>query len=131
MLMNRNNTVIYVGVTNNIIRRTLEHKNKVNRGFTNDYNVDKLVYFEKFDYIWIAIKREKQLKAGSRARKLKLIKSLNPAFKDLFYKLVSEDSGVASGLLRSPRRPRNDPRNDCLIERSVYAECHCEPAKGG
>lgn len=66
ILTNKNNTVLYVGMTNNLMRRVWEHKSKLIEGFTKRYNVDKLIYFESFDDPANAIKREKQLKAGSR-----------------------------------------------------------------
>ncbi len=74
---NLRKTVLYVGVTNNIARRIAEHKSGTVSGFTKRYNVDMLVYVEKFDDIETAIKREKQLKSWSRARKEKLIETAN------------------------------------------------------
>jgi putative endonuclease len=84
ILTNKNNTVLYVGVTNNLTRRIWEHKSKLIEGFTKKYNVDKLVYFESFDNPDDAIKREKQLKAGSRKKKVELISKLNPEWKELY-----------------------------------------------
>ena len=84
ILTNKNNSVLYVGVTNNLTGRIWEHKSKLIEGFTKKYNVDKLVYFESFDSPESAIKREKQLKAGSRKKKIELINSLNPEWKDLY-----------------------------------------------
>ena len=84
ILTNKNNTVLYVGVTNDIVRRIWEHKSKLIEGFTKKYNIDKLVYYEKFDDPNSAIAREKQLKAGSRKKKLDLINSFNKDWKDLF-----------------------------------------------
>ncbi len=84
ILSNKNNTVLYVGVTNNLTRRIWEHKSKLIEGFTKKYNLDKLVYFESFDNPKDAIKREKQLKAGSRKKKVELINKLNPEWKDLY-----------------------------------------------
>lgn len=83
ILANNRNTVLYTGVTNNLRRRVAEHKSKTVPGFTSRYNVDKLVYFETFGSIVRAIAREKQIKAGSRAAKERLIKRLNPEYKDL------------------------------------------------
>lgn len=82
-LTNKNNTVIYIGVTSNLLKRVYEHKIKYYRGFTFKYNCDKLVYFEEFNDINSAIAREKQLKAGNRKRKEDLINSTNPDWKDL------------------------------------------------
>jgi len=72
--------VIYIGVTNDLIKRVFEHKNKSIAGFTKKYNVNKLVHFEKYDDPLSAITREKQLKAGSRKKKLELVMKDNPAF---------------------------------------------------
>jgi putative endonuclease len=75
--------MLYVGVTNDIVRRLGEHKNGVNEGFTKKYNIHKLVYFEVFDYINLAIAREKQIKGYSRAKKDKLISDINPEWNEL------------------------------------------------
>jgi putative endonuclease len=83
MLSNTLNTVIYTGVTNNLERRILEHKSKHNSGFSAKYNCNKLVYFEEFQWIKEAIAREKQIKGGSRSRKINLINSKNPSWVDL------------------------------------------------
>ncbi|MBT3382890.1 MAG: GIY-YIG nuclease family protein [Prolixibacteraceae bacterium] len=84
ILTNRNNTVLYTGVTSNLRKRLYEHKNKVyTSSFTNKYNVSKLVYFEVFSLIEEAIAREKQIKAGSRKKKVELINSINPEWNDL------------------------------------------------
>jgi len=82
-LTNKNNTVIYIGVTSNLLRRIYEHKTKKFKGFTAKYNCDKLVYFEEFDNIQEAITREKQLKAGNRKRKETLINEENSDWNDL------------------------------------------------
>jgi putative endonuclease len=84
ILSNKNDTVLYVGMTNNLMRRVWEHKSKLIAGFTKKYNVDKLVYFESFDNPEEAIKREKQLKAGPGKKKIELINNLNPEWKDLY-----------------------------------------------
>ena len=82
-MANTRNTVLYVGVTSNLIRRVWQHKNKIFKGFTSRYNCSKLVYYESFDHIRDAINREKQLKAGNRKRKLELVNGLNPEWSDL------------------------------------------------
>lgn len=87
-MMNKSNTVIYTGVTNNLVRRAYEHKHKLSGTFTSKYKVIKLVYFETFNDIKEAIKREKQLKGGSRKRKIDLIKSMNPSFNDLYQSIL-------------------------------------------
>jgi putative endonuclease len=86
-MTNQRNTVLYTGVTNNLSKRVFEHKEKLVPGFTKKYNVDKLIYYEVFDEIKSAINREKQIKAGSRADKIKLIKKVNPQFDDLYRSL--------------------------------------------
>ena len=78
-----NNSVLYIGVTNNLERRIHEHKNKVIEGFTKKYNVNKLVYFECFDDAMNAITREKQLKNWSRKKKNFLVNKSNPQWRDL------------------------------------------------
>ncbi len=84
ILTNKNNTVLYTGVTNDIARRCHEHKNKLVKGFTEIYNVDKLIYFELFDFIDLAINREKQIKGYSRKKKDALINKINPVWMDLY-----------------------------------------------
>lgn len=83
ILTNQRNTVLYTGVTGNLPKRIFEHKNKVTKGFTAKYNVNKLIYYETFDDPEYAIMREKQIKAGSRRKKINLIKSINPKFQEL------------------------------------------------
>ena len=83
-MTNKYNTVLYTGVCNNLIRRVWEHKNKVNlKSFTAQYNINKLVYFEYFQDINFAIAREKQIKAGSKSKKIVLIEKDNPDWQDL------------------------------------------------
>lgn len=83
ILTNWNNKVIYIGVTNDLARRLYEHKNHLADGFTDRYNVTKLVYFEHTTDIRAAISREKQLKGWTRAKKIALVSSQNPGWLDL------------------------------------------------
>lgn len=83
MLTNWNNKVLYTGVTNDLERRIYEHKNKLVKGFTAKYNVNKLVYFECTSDITTAITREKQIKGWTRQKKNELIQSVNPKWRDL------------------------------------------------
>ncbi len=83
IMTNWNNKVLYIGVTNNILRRVSEHKSGAIEGFTQKYNIKKLVYNESFNNIDDAIAREKQLKRWSREKKNKLIESLNPEWEEL------------------------------------------------
>ena len=82
-LTNRTNTVLYVGVTNNLQKRLFEHRQELVDSFTKRYHVHKLVYFEVTSDVRAAIAREKQIKSWSRARKNALIKTVNPQWKDL------------------------------------------------
>jgi len=80
---------LYIGVTNNLIRRVCEHKNKTIDGFTKKYCVDKLVYYEETNDVKSAIVREKRMKKWRREWKINLIKKFNPYWKDLYYNLSS------------------------------------------
>ncbi len=88
ILTNTYHTVLYVGVTSDILARTEQHKEKLNKGFTKRYNVDKLVYYEVLPDAISAIKREKQIKGGSRQKKIDLIMSMNPEWRDLYEDLA-------------------------------------------
>jgi len=87
LLANKNNNVLYTGVTSDLIRRVYEHKAKLVKGFTQKYNVDRLVYYEACANIVVAIEREKQIKAWSRKKKNDLINTLNPEWSDLYRSL--------------------------------------------
>ena len=89
ILSNKNKTTLYTGVTNDLIRRTFEHKEKLIKGFTGIYHVDRLVYYEVHEDIKEAITREKQIKGGSREKKIGLIMSMNPWWDDLYSEIVS------------------------------------------
>ncbi|MEN6350678.1 MAG: GIY-YIG nuclease family protein [Syntrophomonas sp.] len=88
ILTNYTNTVLYTGVTNNLLRRVYEHKEKIADGFTKKYNINKLVYYEVFNDIKFAIEREKQIKGGSRKKKIELIDGFNKDWEDLYPKLL-------------------------------------------
>ena len=83
ILTNKNNTTLYVGVTNDLVRRVYEHKNKLVEGFTKRYNLNKLVYFEQTSDVVSALEREKRLKAGSRKKKIELVEKENSEWLDL------------------------------------------------
>ena len=83
-MTNAHHTVLYTGVTNNLARRVYEHKNGLGSVFVKKYNVHKLVYYEIGNDINATIVREKQIKGGSRKKKLDLINSMNPEWKDLY-----------------------------------------------
>jgi len=83
LMTNQRNTVIYTGITDDLFRRTNEHKSKTIKGFTKKYNINKLVHYEVFENPQQAILREKQIKGGSRKKKIDLIKRNNPSFRDL------------------------------------------------
>ena len=83
VLFNKRNGTLYTGVTSNLAKRVYEHKTKTVAGFTNRYGVDKLGFYEIHSTIVSAIEREKQIKGGSRKKKLDLIEEMNPEWKDL------------------------------------------------
>jgi len=83
ILTNWNDTVMYIGMTNNLERRLYEHKNKLVEGFTKKYNVHKLVYYEHGNDVHAAIAREKEIKKWRREKKNNLVKTMNPEWKDL------------------------------------------------
>ena len=88
VLASRKNGTLYIGVTNNLLKRIYEHKNKTFDGFTKKYDIDKLVYYECYDNIEYAITREKQMKKWSRKWKIELIEKNNKEWKDLYEDLV-------------------------------------------
>ena len=88
ILASQRNGTLYVGVTSNLVKRVWEHKNDLADGFTRRYCVHTLVYYEILDTMDAAITREKQIKAGSRAKKLHLIDSMNPGWNDLYSSIV-------------------------------------------
>ncbi len=83
ILTNKSNRVLYTGVTNNLEKRVYQHRNNLTPGFASKYKCHKLVYFEVTENIEAAITREKQVKAGSRQKKIDLIASVNPGWLDL------------------------------------------------
>ncbi|OFA32517.1 GIY-YIG nuclease [Glaciecola punicea] len=85
---NRHNTTLYIGVTSNLVQRIYQHKIKLFKGFTAQYNVDKLVYFEQFEDMESAITREKRLKVWKRDWKNRLINEMNPCWKELYFDLM-------------------------------------------
>lgn len=84
IMANRPEGITYIGVTNDLIRRTYEHRNHLIKGFTDRYNLTKLVYYEVYDSELIAIKREKTLKHYTRQKKLNIVNSANPKWDDLY-----------------------------------------------
>ena len=89
MMANATGTVVYTGVTNNVVRRVYEHKHNLDpESFTAKYDVHKLVYFEKTSSCYAAISREKQIKSWNRKRKNKLVESINPKWDDLYDSLL-------------------------------------------
>ena len=88
ILTNQYNTTFYIGVTNDLLKRVYQHKNKIFEGFTSKYNVNKLIYFEQTESIEEAIFREKQLKKYKRNKKIALITNSNPTYKDLYEEMT-------------------------------------------
>jgi len=83
IMTNKNNTVLYTGMTNDLKKRVYQHQGKMTDGFTKKYHVSKLVYYQVAQNAFAAISREKQIKGGSRAKKIEMINSLNPDWNDL------------------------------------------------
>lgn len=88
LLASKKNGTLYIGVTSDLIKRIFEHKNSVIPGFTNKYNVKRLVYFEQFPDVKLAIEREKQLKNWNRKWKINLIEKSNSNWDDLYEKIT-------------------------------------------
>ena len=88
IIANERNTVLYIGVTSDLVKRIYEHKNKVVKGFSKKYNLCKLVYYEASNCVESAIAREKQLKNWHRDWKFNLIKEFNPEMKDLYEQIL-------------------------------------------
>ena len=107
LLANKRNTTLYLGVTNDLKRRVAEHKLHINSGFTDKYNIEKLVYFEIHEHIYDAIQREKQLKKWRREWKEALITDHNPAWNDL-----AETIGVDDEYIKSVKEHYEDMRTE-------------------
>ena len=88
IITNFRNTVLYTGVTGNLVARIYYHKNKSVSSFSSRYNLNKLVYYEIYEDVNLAIVREKQIKAGSRKKKVELVDNFNPTWKDLYETLI-------------------------------------------
>ena len=89
ILTNKHNSVLYTGVTNDLVRRVYEHKNHLDKkSFTSRYNVEKLVFYEQTNNVESAIQREKQIKSWNRNRKIKLLEEMNPQWEDLYESLL-------------------------------------------
>jgi len=89
IITNKNNNVLYTGVTRDLRRRIYQHKHKVHDGFTDRYNVNKLIYYEILEDPNTAIRREKTVKNLLRRKKIELIKSVNPSFRDIYKEILS------------------------------------------
>jgi putative endonuclease len=88
IMASKENGTLYVGTTSNLVKRVYEHKNKITKGFTSRYGVNRLVYYEIFDDMKRAIEREKQLKRWHRSWKLNLINTYNPKWNDLYNTII-------------------------------------------
>jgi putative endonuclease len=88
IMANKKGGTLYTGVTSNLAQRVYQHKESLCKGFTADYDCKKLVFYELHENMYSAIAREKKIKAGSRKRKIELIESMNPEWKDLYNEIV-------------------------------------------
>jgi len=87
IMTNKSNTTLYTGMSSDLRKRVYQHRNRMLNGFSRMYNTTKLVYFEVLEDPWNAIRREKQIKAGSRQKKIDLVNSSNPQWRDLYDEL--------------------------------------------
>ena len=104
-IMSNKSQILYVGVTSDLERRVFEHKNKLVAGFTSKYNITKLVWFDEFDDVTQAIEGEKRIKGWRRSKKVALIETDNPAWKDLAQDWFTEGThkgGVDPSVARAP-----------------------------
>jgi len=113
-IMASRSLTLYTGITDNMFRRALEHKTGKIEGFTKRYNISRLVYYEEFKYVTNAIAREKQVKAWTRAKRITLIKSMNPTWQDL-----AEGWGEETKL-QIPRFARDDNKDNDLTTKSKF-----------
>jgi len=88
IMASKKNGTLYIGVTNDLLRRVDEHKRKVHQGFTSKYDVTRLEYYKETDDISVALTREKRMKKWKRPWKIELIESMNPEWNDLFDELI-------------------------------------------
>ena len=88
-IMASDSGTLYIGITNNLIRRIMEHKEQEIKGFSKKYSCHKLIYYEHYSYVFDAINREKEIKKWSRQKKVNLIKGANPSWRDLFDNLLN------------------------------------------
>jgi putative endonuclease len=114
IMTNAHNTVLYTGVTNNLTRRVYEHKSGIGSVFTRKYNIRKLVYYEVGNDANTAIAREKQIKGGSRQKKIDLINSMNPEWKDLY-----EEYCDGMSLRGRAERRRSNPKPSASLRTLV------------
>jgi len=108
-VMTNKSRTLYTGITNNLERRVYEHKNKLIEGFTKKYNITKLVYYEISNDVEAAIAREKQIKGWLRRKKIALIESVNPQWKDLskgWFRDVTLSDSEGSQILRLAQNDR-------------------------
>jgi putative endonuclease len=91
IMTNKGNTVLYTGVTNDLQRRAYQHRTKLVKGFSKRYNTTKLVYYEVCKDIYHAISREKQIKGGSRAKKIAMVNKMNPGWRDLYGDIIGAE----------------------------------------
>ena len=115
--------VLYVGVTNDLVRRVWEHKEKPVSGFTEKYNVDRLVYYEVADAVLTAIAREKQIKGYRREKKLALIDAMNPEWKDLYLDLTGISSRQSTKQIEQTKVPDSPQLPTVISTRHKKRQC--------
>ena len=114
-IMTNKSRTLYTGVTNDLMRRVYEHKNKLVKGFTSKYNIQYLVYYEATSNVYAALEREKQIKGWLRKKKIALIDSMNPEWKDL-----------SAEWYETPKDENEEKINNHVILRSIATKnlCH-------
>ena len=132
-IMSNRSSTLYIGVINDLLKRVLQHKEKLVDGFTKRYAIDRLVYYESGESIESAISREKQLKGWRRDRKIELVESVNPEWKDLSLELM--DSASKTGSVNKPVIKRGVPilrsrKRDTFtsLSMTISMDCRCEEA---
>ena len=119
-IMSNKSRTLYIGYTNDLYRRVLEHKRRVVAGFTSKYNINRLLYWESYETMQTAIKRETQLKGWTRAKKIALIEAMNPGWQDLSGEWEKEKN-LSNAIISTRQRPLNKNVEGLLIAREFMS----------
>ncbi|MBF8249248.1 MAG: excinuclease ABC subunit C [Bacteroidetes bacterium] len=119
-IMSNKSRTLYIGYTNDLYRRVLEHKRRVVAGFTSKYNINRLLYWESYETMQTAIKRETRLKGWARAKKIALIEAMNPGWQDLSGDWEKEKN-LTNAIISTRQRPLNKNVEGLLIAREFMS----------